>query len=58
MRVFANNLVPKKSIGWFSVFLLIATTNNGQISDTPAFPNPNAAMDRYHQLLRHIDPMM
>jgi hypothetical protein len=62
MRVFPNNLVRKKSIGWFSAFLLTATIINGQvgvvISDTSALSNPNAAMDRYHQLLRHSDPMM
>ena len=62
MRVFADNLGRKKCIGWFPVFLFVATIINGQIttviSDTAALSNPNAAMDRYHQLLRHSDPMM
>lgn len=62
MRIFGNNVSRKKFIGWFSVFLFVTTIINGQInpviSDTAALSNPNAAMDRYHQLLRHSDPMM
>jgi hypothetical protein len=62
MRIFVNTQSGKKFTCWFLVFLFVAAIVNGQatavINDTADVSDPNAAMDRYHQLLRHNDPMM
>lgn len=51
-----------KFIACIYAFLLLTTENKAQltesVNDSAVLLNPNHAMDRYHDVLRHNDPMM
>jgi hypothetical protein len=51
-----------KKVFWFLLFLYLVVPVHGQVNDivndSVLQKDPNHAMDRYHETLRHNDPMM